>query len=115
MKMIQYCDDPMELHDPMKTRHLVIRTNMYAHELAGMTMFLNSCPKLESLTFDTDTTKPIVVSSLFVYILLMYIYTQYTILRYRLAYIINVICSNAVAEIFAANGSKTVLVQRQNV
>ncbi|KAL0726360.1 hypothetical protein Bca4012_022453 [Brassica carinata] len=56
LEMIQYCGDPMK--NLMKTRHLVIKTHMYKHELAGMTMFLNSCPKLESLTFDTDTTRP---------------------------------------------------------
>ncbi|KAF8112319.1 hypothetical protein N665_0065s0092 [Sinapis alba] len=60
LEIIQDCDDPMELHGQMKTRHLVIKTQMYAHEFAGMTIFLNSCPKLESLTFDTDTTGPVV-------------------------------------------------------
>lgn len=68
MKMIQDCDDPMKLHDPMKTRHLVIKTHMYPHEFGGITIFLNSCPELESLTFETYTTGPIVVCSLFVYI-----------------------------------------------
>lgn len=66
--MIQDCDDPMKLHDPMKTRHLVIKTHMYPHEFGGITIFLNSCPELESLTFETYTTGPIVVCSLFVYI-----------------------------------------------
>ncbi|XP_018469789.1 putative F-box/LRR-repeat protein At5g54820 [Raphanus sativus] len=60
LEMIQDCDDLMELHEPMKTQHLVIKTHMYPHEFAGMTIFLNSCPELESLTFDTDTTGPIV-------------------------------------------------------
>ncbi|KAH0900844.1 hypothetical protein HID58_040347 [Brassica napus] len=62
LEMIQDCDDPMKLHDPMKTRHLVIKTHMYPHEFGGITIFLNSCPELESLTFETYTTGPIVMS-----------------------------------------------------
>ncbi|XP_019098479.1 PREDICTED: putative F-box/LRR-repeat protein At1g56400 [Camelina sativa] len=48
LQMIQNCDDPMALHDTMKTRHLVLRTNMHPSDFGG----INSCPELESLTFD---------------------------------------------------------------
>ncbi|CAN8327409.1 unnamed protein product [Cochlearia groenlandica] len=60
LQMIQECDDPMELHDPMKTQHLVMKTNMHTNEFIGITIFLNSCPELKSLTFDMLTTELIV-------------------------------------------------------
>ncbi|XP_010467501.1 PREDICTED: putative F-box/LRR-repeat protein At1g56400 [Camelina sativa] len=52
LQIIQNWDDPMALHDPMKTRHLVLRTNMQPSDFGGLHRFLNSCPELESLTFD---------------------------------------------------------------
>ncbi|KAF3595730.1 hypothetical protein DY000_02027863 [Brassica cretica] len=58
--MIQECEDPMEMHDAMEARHLVMRTNLHANEFVGITIFLNSCPELESLTFHMDTTERIV-------------------------------------------------------
>ncbi|KAJ4869869.1 F-box family protein [Raphanus sativus] len=57
--MIQDCEDPMELHDAMEARHLVMKTNLHAKEFIGITIFLNSCQELESLTFDMDTTERI--------------------------------------------------------
>lgn len=65
--MIQDCEDPMELHDAMEARHLVMKTNLHAKEFIGITIFLNSCPELESLTFDMDTTERILVSFYFQY------------------------------------------------
>ncbi|CAL9222590.1 unnamed protein product, partial [Arabidopsis halleri] len=47
--MLQDCDQPMALHDPMKT-------NMHTNDFVGISIFLNSCPKLESLTFDMVTS-----------------------------------------------------------
>ncbi|ESQ53718.1 hypothetical protein EUTSA_v10027438mg [Eutrema salsugineum] len=63
LQMIQDCDNPMELHDPMKTQHLVMKTNLHANEFMGITIFLNSCPELESLTFDMGTTERILRTS----------------------------------------------------
>ncbi|KAF8098407.1 hypothetical protein N665_0268s0075 [Sinapis alba] len=59
IQMIQECEDPMELHDAMEARHLIMKTNLHANEFVGITIFLNSCPELESLTFDMDTTQRI--------------------------------------------------------
>ncbi|XP_018482490.1 putative F-box/LRR-repeat protein At5g54820 [Raphanus sativus] len=59
IQMIQDCEDPMELHDAMEARHLVMKTNLHAKEFIGITIFLNSCQELESLTFDMDTTERI--------------------------------------------------------
>ncbi|XP_010515300.2 PREDICTED: putative F-box/LRR-repeat protein At1g56400 [Camelina sativa] len=61
LQVIQDCDDPMALHDPMKTRHLVLRTNVQPKDLRGINIFLNSCPELESLTFDLVTTSRFVI------------------------------------------------------
>ncbi|XP_010467493.2 PREDICTED: putative F-box/LRR-repeat protein At5g54820 [Camelina sativa] len=61
LQVIQDCDDPMALHDPMKTRHLVMRTNMHPKDFRGINIFLNSCPELESLTIDLVTTSRFVV------------------------------------------------------
>lgn len=66
--MIQDCDDPMDVHDPLKTRHLVMKTNMHTNEFMGIAIFLNSCPELESLTFDMDTTERIRVSCFFFFL-----------------------------------------------
>ncbi|XP_010467500.1 PREDICTED: putative F-box/LRR-repeat protein At1g56400 [Camelina sativa] len=60
LQVIQDCDYPMALHGPMKTRHLVMRTNMHPNDFGGIKIFLNSCPELESLTFDLVTTSPFV-------------------------------------------------------
>jgi len=65
MKVLQDCDDPMALHDSMKTRHLVMKTNMHANDFVGISIFLNSCPELESLTFDLVTSSRFVVSYYF--------------------------------------------------
>ncbi|KAL9299720.1 putative F-box domain, FBD domain, leucine-rich repeat domain superfamily [Arabidopsis thaliana] len=56
LQVLQDCDDPMALHDSMKTRHLVMKTNMHANDFVGISIFLNSCPELESLTFDLVTS-----------------------------------------------------------
>ncbi|CAG7885077.1 unnamed protein product [Brassica rapa] len=60
IQMIQECEDPMEMHDAMEARHLVMKTNLHANEFVGIKIFLNSCPELESLTFHMDTTERIV-------------------------------------------------------
>lgn len=65
--MIQECEDPMEMHDAMEARHLVMKTNLHANEFVGIKIFLNSCPELESLTFHMDATERIVVSFFFTY------------------------------------------------
>ncbi|VVB10413.1 unnamed protein product [Arabis nemorensis] len=64
LQMIQDCDNPKELHEPMKTKHLVMKTNMHTNEFGGISIFLNCCPELESLTFDMLTTELIVRPSL---------------------------------------------------
>ncbi|VVB10414.1 unnamed protein product [Arabis nemorensis] len=64
IQMIQDCDNPMELHEPMKTKHLVMKANMHTNEFKGISIFLNCCPELESLTFDMLTTELIVRNSL---------------------------------------------------
>ncbi|VYS52624.1 unnamed protein product [Arabidopsis thaliana] len=56
LQVLQDCDDPMALHDSMKTQHLVMKTNMHANDFVGISIFLNSCPELESLTFDLVTS-----------------------------------------------------------
>ncbi|EOA32168.1 hypothetical protein CARUB_v10015424mg [Capsella rubella] len=57
LQMLKDCDDPMALHDPLKTRHLVMKTNLHTNDFMGMSIFLKSCPELESLTFDILTTR----------------------------------------------------------
>lgn len=39
-----------------------MKTNMHANDFVGIGIFLNSCPELESLTFDLVTTSRFVVS-----------------------------------------------------
>ncbi|EOA32480.1 hypothetical protein CARUB_v10015759mg [Capsella rubella] len=55
LEAIEDCDHPLALHDPMETQHLVMITNLHPKELGGISIFLSSCPKLESLTFDSVT------------------------------------------------------------
>ncbi|KAL1215783.1 F-box protein [Cardamine amara subsp. amara] len=64
LQMIQDCDDPMDVSGPMKTRHLVMITNLHANDFMGIRIFLNSCPELESLTFDMVTIRRVVRPSL---------------------------------------------------
>ncbi|ESQ44631.1 hypothetical protein EUTSA_v10003202mg [Eutrema salsugineum] len=51
IKMIKDSEDPVQLRAPMETRHLVIKTNLVPDEFIGITLMINSCPVLETLTF----------------------------------------------------------------
>ncbi|KAJ4905202.1 F-box protein [Raphanus sativus] len=51
VKAIKDSDDPVRLKAPMETRHLVIKTNLVPDEFVGIRLMINSCPELETLTF----------------------------------------------------------------
>ncbi|XP_019086669.1 PREDICTED: putative F-box/LRR-repeat protein At1g56400 [Camelina sativa] len=52
LQAIQECDDPSSLLRPMETQHLVLRTRMHVMEFKGITLLLDNCPNLETLTLD---------------------------------------------------------------
>ncbi|KAL1221322.1 F-box protein [Cardamine amara subsp. amara] len=51
VQLIQDGEDPVKLQAPMETRHLVIKTNLLPNEFIGIRLMINSCPDLETLTF----------------------------------------------------------------
>ncbi|KAL0696128.1 hypothetical protein Bca4012_063308 [Brassica carinata] len=51
IKAIKDSDYPVHLKAPMETRHLVIKTNLVLVEFEGIRLMINSCPDLETLTF----------------------------------------------------------------
>ncbi|KAG2325391.1 hypothetical protein Bca4012_039885 [Brassica carinata] len=51
IKAIKDSDDPVRLNAPMETRHLVIKTSLTPDEFVGIRLMINSCPELETLTF----------------------------------------------------------------
>ncbi|ESQ43849.1 hypothetical protein EUTSA_v10005956mg [Eutrema salsugineum] len=51
IQMIKDSEDPVRLQAPMETRHLVIKTSMVPYEFIGIRLMINSCPDLETLTF----------------------------------------------------------------
>ncbi|KAL1206721.1 putative F-box/LRR-repeat protein [Cardamine amara subsp. amara] len=52
LQVIQEYENPFSLDRLMETQHLVLRTKLNVVEFKGIRLFLNNCPKLETLTFD---------------------------------------------------------------
>ncbi|KAG2322965.1 hypothetical protein Bca52824_016178 [Brassica carinata] len=51
IKAIKDSEYSVHLKAPMETRHLVIKTNLVPVEFEGIRLMINSCPDLETLTF----------------------------------------------------------------
>ncbi|KAF8080907.1 hypothetical protein N665_0915s0007 [Sinapis alba] len=59
LKAVKDSDDPVRLKAPMETRHLVIKTNLVPREFVGIRLMINSCPELETLTFQMLPHAPV--------------------------------------------------------
>ncbi|XP_010474441.1 PREDICTED: F-box protein At3g62230-like [Camelina sativa] len=59
IQLIQDGEDPVRLRQPMETRHLVMKTNLLPNELIGIRLMINSCPDLETLTFQMVAPRPV--------------------------------------------------------
>lgn len=52
-------EDPVRLRAPMETQHLVMKTNLLPNEFIGIRLMINSCPDLETLTFQMVDPRPV--------------------------------------------------------
>ncbi|VVB11686.1 unnamed protein product, partial [Arabis nemorensis] len=52
-------EDPTRLRASMQTRHLVMKANLLPHEFIGIKVMINSCPHLETLTFQMVDPRPV--------------------------------------------------------
>lgn len=59
IQLIQDGEDPVRLKAPMETRHLVMKTNLLPNEFIGIRLMINSCPDLETLTFQMVAPRPV--------------------------------------------------------
>lgn len=59
IQVIQHSADPGRLKAEMQTKRLVLKTNLEPFEFVGIRFMINSCPHLETLTFQLVVTMPV--------------------------------------------------------
>ncbi|XP_009342602.2 F-box protein At3g62230-like [Pyrus x bretschneideri] len=59
LQVIPMGEEPLGMEPGLNVTHLTLRTAMHNYEQYGIRFFLNSCPRLETLTIDIDRSRRI--------------------------------------------------------